>query len=76
MFLRPSGCRAKDVRTGHDFPQLLKMSRAELDALFAASDAGLVPVGRADGIAIVASDAECSLELATLINVFTGLREI
>ena len=53
----------------HDFPQLLKMSRAELDALFTVSDAGLVPEGRADGIAIVASDAEFSLELAKLINV-------
>ncbi len=55
----------------HDFPQLLKMSRAELDALFAASDAGPMPEGGANGIAIVASDAEFSLELAKLINVFT-----
>jgi hypothetical protein len=52
------------------------MSRAEFDALFTVSDAGPGSEGRADGIAIVASDAECSLELATLIHVCTGLREI
>ena len=42
-----------------------------MDALFAASDAGPMPEGRADFVAIVASDAEFNLELAKLINVFT-----
>ena len=47
---------------GCDFPQLLKISSG-FDALFTVSDAGPVPEGRADGIAIVASDAEFSREL-------------
>jgi hypothetical protein len=38
----------------HDVPHLLKMSQAELDALFTASEAGPIPDGQADGTAIVA----------------------
>src|SRR5271166_4223536 len=38
----------------YDVPQLLKMSQAELDALFTQSEAGPIPDGQADGTAIVA----------------------
>ena len=38
----------------HDVSQLLKMSQAELDALFTQSEAGPIPDGQAEGTAIVA----------------------
>ena len=39
---------------GYEVSQLLKMSQAELDALFSASEAGPIPDGQADGTAIIA----------------------
>jgi hypothetical protein len=38
----------------YDVPQLLCMTRAELDALFTASPSGPIPEGQADGTAIIA----------------------
>ena|ERR1043166_1544761 len=54
----------------YDIPQLLKMSQAELDALFTASPAGEIPNGEADGTAIVAPGTTYSEEIAGFINHF------
>ena len=54
----------------HDVPQLLKMSQAELDALFTGSQAGPIPNGQADGTAIVASGTVFSPEIAKFVGVF------
>ncbi len=54
----------------YDVAQLLKMSQAELDALFTASDAGPIPEGQADGTAIVAPGTLFSPEIATYVNLF------
>ena len=45
--------------------QLLKMSQAELDALFSANAAGPIPEGQADGTAIIAPGTVFSPEIAT-----------
>ena len=54
----------------HDVAQLLKMSQAELDALFAASQAGPIPEGEADGTAIMASGTAFSPQIASFVNHF------
>jgi hypothetical protein len=54
----------------YDVPQLLKMSQAELDALFTASPAGEIPDGDAQGKAIIAPGTSFSDEVATLVNFF------
>lgn len=54
----------------YDVPQLLKMSQAELDALFTASEAGPIPDGQADGTAIVAPGTTFSPEIAKFVTVF------
>ena len=54
----------------YDVPQLLKMSQAELDALFTRSDAGPIPDGQADGTAIVAPGTVFSPEIAKFVGVF------
>jgi hypothetical protein len=54
----------------YDVPQLLKMSQAELDALFTKSDAGPIPDGQADGTAIVAPGTVFSPEIAKFVGVF------
>ncbi|HTI80013.1 MAG TPA: hypothetical protein VL614_06130 [Acetobacteraceae bacterium] len=54
----------------HDVAQLLKMSQAELDALFTASQAGPLPEGEADGTAIIAAGTVFSPEIATFVNHF------
>ena len=54
----------------HDVPQLLKMSQAELDALFTGSQAGPIPNGQAVGTAIVASGTVFSPEIAKFVGVF------
>lgn len=54
----------------YDVSQLLKMSQAELDALFSASPAGPIPQGQADGTAIIAPGTVFSPETAAFINVF------
>jgi hypothetical protein len=54
----------------YDVPQLLKMSQAELDALFTQSEAGPIPDGQADGTAIVATDTVFSEDIAKFVSVF------
>jgi hypothetical protein len=54
----------------HDVPQLLRMSQAELDALFTQSEAGPIPSGQADGTAIVAPGTRFSEEIAKFVSVF------
>jgi hypothetical protein len=54
----------------YDTQSLLKMSRAELDALFAASPAGPIPSGEANGTAIVAPGTTIGAELAEAIKLF------
>jgi hypothetical protein len=54
----------------HDVSQLLKMSQAELDALFTQSEAGPIPDGQADGTAIVAPGASFSENIAKFVSVF------
>ena len=52
----------------YDVPQLLKMSQAELDALFTKSSAGEIPSGEAAGTAIVAPGSPYTADVALLIN--------
>ena len=54
----------------HDVPHLLKMSQAELDALFTRSEPGPIPNGQADGTAIVAPGTVFSPEIAKFVGVF------
>ena len=54
----------------YDVPQLLKMSQAELDALFTSSDAGEIPNGEAEGTAIIAPGTTYSDNIAKFINHF------
>jgi hypothetical protein len=49
---------------------LLKMSQAELDALFTASEPGPIPDGQSNGTAIIAPGTVYSAEIAALINIF------
>lgn len=53
-----------------DVAGLLKMSQADLDALFEAHDAGPIPNGQAKGTAIVAPGTAFSLEIAQFVNFF------
>ena len=54
----------------YDVPQLLKMSQAELDALFTGAAAGEIPNGEAQGTAIIAPGTTYSAEIAAVINHF------
>ena len=54
----------------YDVPQLLKMSQAELDALFTGSAPGEIPDGEAQGTAIIAPGTTYSAEIASFINHF------
>jgi len=54
----------------YDVPQLLKMSQAELDALFTASAAGAIPTGEARGTAIVAPGTTYGPNIAEFISNF------
>lgn len=54
----------------YDVAQLLKMSQADLDALFTASEAGPIPEGQADGTAIIAPETVFSPEIASFVSVF------
>ncbi|MDO8476689.1 MAG: hypothetical protein Q7W02_10970 [Candidatus Rokubacteria bacterium] len=54
----------------YDVPQLLKMSQAELDALFTGSAAGEIPNGEAQGTAIIAPGTTYSAKIATFISHF------
>jgi hypothetical protein len=49
---------------------LLKMSQAELDALFTASEPGPIPDGQSDGTAIIAPGTAFTPEIAAAINLF------
>jgi hypothetical protein len=49
---------------------LLKMSQADLDALFSASEPGPIPNGESNGTAIIAPGTVFSTEIASLINIF------
>jgi hypothetical protein len=55
----------------YDASQLLKMSQAELDQLFASSPSGDIPNGEANGTAIIAPGTVFSKEIADAINLFT-----
>lgn len=50
--------------------EMLKMSQAELDALFSAHSAGSIPNGEGKGTAIIAPGTSFSDEIAKAINVF------
>jgi len=50
--------------------QLLKTPSRELDAMFAAAEAGPIPEGQADGTAIIAPGTVFSAEIAKMINIF------
>jgi hypothetical protein len=54
----------------YDVDQLLAMSQADLDNLFAKSPAGPIPDGTAKGTAIIAPGTAYSKEIAEIINVF------
>jgi len=54
----------------YDVPSLLKMTQAELDALFQASPPGPIPDGEGSGTAIIAPGTLFSPEIARFINVF------
>jgi hypothetical protein len=54
----------------YDVPQLLEMSNAQLDALFAASPSGDIPDGPAKGTAIIAPGTKFSTDIAELVNLF------
>jgi hypothetical protein len=54
----------------YDVPTLLKMTQAELDALFEASPPGPIPDGEGDGTAIVAPGTVFTPEIARFINLF------
>ena len=54
----------------HDVAQLLKMSQAELDALFTNSTPGEIPNGEAKGTAIVAPGTTYTTDIADFINHF------
>jgi hypothetical protein len=53
-----------------DADGLLKMSQAELDALYSASEAGPIPSGSAKGTAIIAPGTVFSPEIAQIVNIF------
>ena len=51
-----------------DVPQLVEMSRDELDALFRSSDAGKIPVGRTSGAVLVAPGTNIAWPAKRLIR--------
>ncbi|MGZ3274972.1 MAG: hypothetical protein ACXU82_00125 [Caulobacteraceae bacterium] len=56
--------------TTYAVADLLKMTQAELDALFSSVEAGPIPDGQADGTAIIAPGAHYSAEIAKMVSVF------
>jgi hypothetical protein len=52
----------------YDVDQLLRMSQAELDALFSAQEAGPIPDGEGDGTAIIAPGTVFTREIASFVN--------
>ena len=57
--------------TTYAVADLLKMTQAELDALFSSVEAGPIPDGQADGTAIIAPGAHYSAEIAKMVGIFT-----
>jgi hypothetical protein len=53
-----------------DAARFLRMSRAELDMLFAGSDPGPIPDGECKGTAIVAPGTALAIGTATLVGIF------
>ncbi len=51
-------------------PEMLKMSQAQLDALFTASPPGDIPQGAANGTAIVAPGTTYTADIAGFVNHF------
>ncbi len=56
--------------TTYTVPDLLKLTQAELDALFSSVDAGPIPDGQADGTAIIAPGTTYSPNIAKMVSVF------
>ena len=54
----------------YDVPQLLNLSQAQLDELFANSPSGDIPNGEAEGTAIIAPGTRYTASIAQLINHF------
>ena len=54
----------------HTVADLLKMSQADLDALFTASPPGPIPNGQSNGTAIIAPGTAYSANIATMVNHF------
>jgi hypothetical protein len=54
----------------HTVADLLKMSQADLDALFTASPPGPIPDGQSNGTAIISPGTAYSAEIATMVNHF------
>lgn len=54
----------------YDVPSLLKMTQADLDALFEASLPGPIPDGEGDGTAIIAPGTVFTPEIARFVNLF------
>ena len=54
----------------HDVQELLKMTDAQLDELFGASEAGEIPDGQAKGTAIIAAGTSFSAEIAEVVSLF------
>jgi hypothetical protein len=54
----------------YDVDQLLRMSQAELDAIFSSLEAGPIPDGEGDGTAIIAPGTVFTREIASFVNHF------
>jgi hypothetical protein len=57
-----------NITDPHEF---LKMSSEQLDEMFRNSDAGNIPQGEGNGVAIIAPGTNISDEIAWFVNVFT-----
>jgi hypothetical protein len=57
-----------NITDPHEF---LKMSSDQLDEMFRNSDAGNIPQGEGNGVAIIAPGTNISDEIAWFVNVFT-----
>jgi hypothetical protein len=57
-------------RMAYEVADLLRMTQAQLDQLFTASEPGPIPDGEGDGTAIIAPGTAVSPEIAKFINLF------
>src|SRR5437899_10733722 len=60
----------EDHDMSYDVQQLLNLSQAQLDELFASSPAGDIPDGEAKGTAIIAPATQYTADIAEVINHF------